>query len=189
MFVLDEIDKLGADYRGDPSSALLEVLDPEQNDTFQDHYLDVSFDLSSVLFIATANVPDTIPGPLRDRMEVLRIAGYTHQEKMQIARRYLWPECMKDHGLTDEMVTMGDPAMNMIIESYTREAGVRSLKRELAAVCRWRQGDRLRDARERHGHARARSRDPRPDPLLQGSCGTDEPARRGNRPGVDLCGR
>jgi ATP-dependent Lon protease len=137
VFVLDEIDKLGADYRGDPSSALLEVLDPEQNDTFQDHYLDVSFDLSSVLFIATANVPDTIPGPLRDRMEVLRIAGYTHLEKMQIARRYLWPECMKDHGLTEELVTMEDPAMNMLIESYTREAGVRSLKRELAAICRW----------------------------------------------------
>ena len=137
VFVLDEIDKLGADYRGDPSSALLEVLDPEQNDTFQDHYLDVSFDLSSVLFIATANVPDTIPGPLRDRMEVLRIAGYTHQEKMQIARRYLWPECMKDHGLTEEMVNMDDPALNMLIESYTREAGVRSLKRELAAICRW----------------------------------------------------
>jgi len=137
VFVLDEIDKLGADYRGDPSSALLEVLDPEQNDTFQDHYLDVSFDLSSVLFIATANVPDTIPGPLRDRMEILRIAGYTHLEKMQIARRYLWPECMKDHGLTAELVTMEDPAMNMLIESYTREAGVRSLKRELAAICRW----------------------------------------------------
>ena len=132
VFVLDEIDKLGADYRGDPSSALL-----EQNDTFTDHYLDVSFDLSKVLFIATANVPDTIPGPLRDRMEIIRIAGYTHNEKQQIARRYLWPECLEDHGLTDEMVQLPDATLDKVIESYTREAGVRSLKRELAAVCRW----------------------------------------------------
>ncbi|MCB9669366.1 MAG: endopeptidase La [Alphaproteobacteria bacterium] len=137
VFVLDEIDKLGADYRGDPSSALLEVLDPEQNDTFQDHYLDVAFDLSNVLFIATANVPDTIPGPLRDRMEILRVAGYTMQEKVQIANRYLWPETLEDHGLKAEWVTLEPEALNKIIESYTREAGVRSLKRELAAICRW----------------------------------------------------
>ncbi|MBX2801179.1 MAG: endopeptidase La [Myxococcales bacterium] len=137
VFVLDEIDKLGADYRGDPSSALLEVLDPEQNDSFTDHYLDVQFDLSKVLFIATANVPDTIPGPLRDRMEIIRIAGYTHNEKEQIAKRYLWPECLEDHGLTDEMVTLPQDTLDMVIESYTREAGVRSLKRELAAICRW----------------------------------------------------
>lgn len=137
VFVLDEIDKLGADYRGDPSSALLEVLDPEQNDTFSDHYLDVTFDLSNVLFIATANIPDTIPGPLRDRMEVIRIAGYTHQEKVQIANRYLWPEALEDHGLTEEMVTLEAEAINKLIEAYTRESGVRSLKRELAAVCRW----------------------------------------------------
>jgi ATP-dependent Lon protease len=137
VFVLDEIDKLGADYRGDPSSALLEVLDPEQNDTFQDHYLDVTFDLSKTLFIATANVQDTIPGPLRDRMEIIRISGYTHVEKMQIAKRYLWPETMSDHGLTDEMVTLADDGLHKLIENYTREAGVRSLKRELAAICRW----------------------------------------------------
>jgi ATP-dependent Lon protease len=137
VFVLDEIDKLGADYRGDPSSALLEVLDPEQNDTFQDHYLDVTFDLSKVLFIATANVPDTIPGPLRDRMEILRVAGYTMQEKVQIAGRYLWPEALADHGLKEEWVTLEPEALNKVIESYTREAGVRSLKRELAAICRW----------------------------------------------------
>ncbi|MEN0066706.1 MAG: endopeptidase La [Myxococcota bacterium] len=137
VFVLDEIDKLGSDYRGDPSSALLEVLDPEQNDSFSDHYLDVAFDLSKVLFIATANVPDTIPGPLRDRMEIIRIAGYTHNEKDQIAKRYLWPECLEDHGLTDEMVKLPQETLDKAIESYTREAGVRSLKRELAAICRW----------------------------------------------------
>ena len=137
VFVLDEIDKLGADYRGDPSSALLEVLDPEQNDTFQDHYLDITFDLSKVLFIATANVPDTIPGPLRDRMEIIHVSGYTHQEKMQIARRYLWPENLEAHGLTDEMVELTDEGLHKVVENYTREAGVRSLKRELAAVCRW----------------------------------------------------
>ncbi len=137
VFVLDEIDKLGADYRGDPSSALLEVLDPEQNDTFQDHYLDVSFDLSRVLFIATANIPDTIPGPLLDRMEVIRIAGYTMIEKKMIATRYLWPQCLEDHGLTDDMVQISEETLNKVIESYTREAGVRNLKRELAAVCRW----------------------------------------------------
>jgi len=137
VFVLDEIDKLGADYRGDPSSALLEVLDPEQNDTFQDHYLDVTFDLSKVLFIATANVPDTIPGPLRDRMEIIRIAGYTHNEKVQIAKKYLWPECLEDHGLTDEMVKLDPATIDKVVESYTREAGVRNLKRELAAVARW----------------------------------------------------
>jgi len=137
VFVLDEIDKLGADYRGDPSSALLEVLDPEQNDTFQDHYLDVPFDLSKVLFIATANVPDTIPGPLRDRMEIIRISGYTHVEKRQIVRRYLWPENLESHGLTDDNVSLTDDAVDKVIESYTREAGVRGLKRELAAICRW----------------------------------------------------
>ncbi len=113
------------------------MLDPEQNDTFNDHYLDVSFDLSKVLFIATANVPDTIPSPLLDRMEVIRIAGYTMEEKRQIARRYLWKEALDDHGLKDEQVELLPEALDKVIEAYTREAGVRSLKRELAAVCRW----------------------------------------------------
>ncbi|MFN7143798.1 MAG: endopeptidase La [Myxococcota bacterium] len=137
VFVLDEIDKLGMDYRGDPSSALLEVLDPEQNDTFMDHYLDVPFDLSKVLFIATANLADPIPGPLRDRMEIIEIPGYTMEEKLKIARQYLLPEALEEHGLTAESLDFPDEALKHLITAYTREAGVRSLKREVAAVARW----------------------------------------------------
>jgi ATP-dependent Lon protease len=137
VYVLDEIDKLGADYRGDPSSALLEVLDPEQNDTFSDHYLDVPFDLSKVLFIATANQAHPIPGPLRDRMEIIEIPGYTLEDKLKIARAYIIPEQLEEHGITGEHVEMTDEGVRFLIESYTREAGVRSLKREIAALCRW----------------------------------------------------
>ncbi|MFZ5478122.1 MAG: endopeptidase La [Myxococcota bacterium] len=137
VFVLDEIDKLGMDYRGDPSSALLEVLDPEQNDTFADHYLDVPFDLSKVLFIATANLADPIPGPLKDRMEIIEIPGYTMEEKLKIARQYLLPEALEEHGLTTDSLEFTDEALKFLIGGYTREAGVRSLKREIAAVARW----------------------------------------------------
>ena len=136
VFILDEIDKLGADYRGDPSSALLEVLDPEQNNAFSDHYLDVDFDLSKVLFIATANQMGPIPGPLRDRMEVLELPGYTLEEKVIIARKHLITENLDDHGLTAEHLEFSDEGLETLIGGYTREAGVRQLKREIAAVCR-----------------------------------------------------
>lgn len=136
VFMMDEIDKLGRDWRGDPTSALLEVLDPEQNHSFMDHYLDVPFDLSSILFITTANVTDTIPPPLLDRMELLELPGYTPEEKIAIARRHLLPKQIKEHGLTEEQVPLSDPMLLYAIDHWTREAGVRNMERVVAGICR-----------------------------------------------------
>ncbi len=136
VFMIDEIDKMGADFRGDPSSAMLEVLDPAQNSTFRDHYLDLPFDLSEVLFIATANILDTVPLPLQDRMETIDLAGYTVEEKLHIAKRYLVPRQLKANGLRASQIEFADPALRAIIEEYTREAGVRNLEREVGTVCR-----------------------------------------------------
>jgi ATP-dependent Lon protease len=180
VLMIDEIDKMGADFRGDPASAMLEVLDPEQNTTFRDHYLDMPFDLSNVMFITTANILDPIPGPLRDRMEIIQLAGYTEQEKLQIAKRYLVPRQIERNGLDKSKIAFGDDALKLIIDGYTREAGVRNLEREIGAVCRkvareYAEGTRNR---KRTIHERA-VRD-----LLGKKRFLHEVARRTSQPGV-----
>src|SRR4051812_28457266 len=136
IFMMDEVDKIGHDFRGDPSAALLEVLDPEQNNTFADHYLEIPYDLSHVMFVATANIADPIPPPLKDRMEILEIPGYTRREKLAIAKQHLLPKQLGEHGLTTEQLEITDRAIEEIIDHYTREAGVRSLERQIASVIR-----------------------------------------------------
>jgi ATP-dependent Lon protease len=136
VFMLDEIDKIGADFRGDPSAALLEVLDPEQNNSFSDHYIGLAFDLSRVMFITTANMTDPIPSPLRDRMEIINLSGYTEQEKLGIAKSYLIPRQMAEHGITGKQISIPDKTVLQVISQYTREAGVRNLEREIGHLCR-----------------------------------------------------
>jgi ATP-dependent Lon protease len=149
VFMLDELDKIGADFRGDPSSALLEVLDPEQNNTFSDHYINLPFNLSNVMFIATANQIDPVPGPLQDRMEVINLAGYTEEEKLQIARRYLVPRQIKENGLTEQALSFSDEAVRTVIDRYTREAGLRNLEREIGSICR-KVARRIAEGEKRH---------------------------------------
>ena len=157
VILLDEVDKVGADWRGDPSAALLEVLDPAQNHSFRDHYLDVELDLSEVIFIATANVAETIPGPLLDRMEVIRFDGYTVDEKVAIARGYLWPRQRDRAGLLEDEVSIDDDVLELIVSQYTREAGrppARARAREAAAEDRDPLADRRRDRPDRPRRAR-----------------------------------
>ena len=136
VFMMDEVDKIGHDFRGDPAAALLEVLDPEQNNTFADHYLEIPYDLSNVMFVATANISDPIPAPLRDRMEILEIPGYTRREKLAIARRHLIPKQLEEHGITKEQLDITDQSVDIVIDTYTREAGVRTLERQIASIIR-----------------------------------------------------
>jgi ATP-dependent Lon protease len=182
LFMIDEIDKMGSDWRGDPSSAMLEVLDPEQNSTFRDHYLDVPFDLSNVMFITTGNTADTIPGPLLDRMEVIQLAGYTEEEKLEIAKRYLVPRQIERNGLKKSWVSFSDRALRAIIRDYTREAGVRNLEREIGTVCR----KIARDVAEGNGRPAKRSTisEQRVRELLGKPRFFSEAKRRTRQPGV-----
>ena len=184
VIMLDEVDKVGADWRGDPSAALLEVLDPAQNHAFRDHYLDVELDLSEVLFIATANVAETIPGPLLDRMEVIRFDGYTVAEKVAIARGYLWPRQRERNGLREDEVESPTTTLRTVVAEYTREAGVRNLERELGTVLR-KTATRIASgkARRRSRSTRRGARRARPPEGLPGGGGPHRGAGRGHRPG------
>ncbi|HEV2724400.1 MAG TPA: endopeptidase La, partial [Thermoleophilaceae bacterium] len=180
VLMIDEIDKMGADFRGDPSSAMLEVLDPEQNSAFRDHYLDLPFDLSKVLFITTANQLEPIPAPLRDRMEVIQLAGYTEQEKLEIAKRYLVPRQIEHNGLVPSKIEFTDDALKLIIEGYTREAGVRNLEREIGAVCR----KVAREYAEGHRRSKRTVRPKQVGELLGKRIFQPEVGRRTGEPGV-----
>ncbi len=180
LLMIDEIDKMGADFRGDPSSAMLEVLDPEQNDSFRDHYLDLQFDLSRVMFLTTANTLDTIPGPLRDRMEIIQLAGYSAHEKLEIARRYLVPRQIERAGLTRSRIAFSDAALRAIIAGYTRESGVRQLEREIGGVCR----KVARQVAEGSAARRTAITEPRVRELLGRQRFHSEARRRTSRPGV-----
>ena len=186
VILLDEVDKVGADWRGDPSAALLEVLDPAQNSTFRDHYLDVELDLSEVIFLATANQAETIPGPLLDRMEVIRFDGYTTDEKIAIARGYLWPRQRERNGLREDEVTVADDTLETVISEYTREAGVRQLERELGKVLR-KTATRIasEQAKRPSTSTSARARRARPPALLPRGRGAHGRARRRDRPRRD----
>jgi ATP-dependent Lon protease len=180
VFMIDEIDKMGADFRGDPASAMLEVLDPAQNDSFRDHYLDLEFDLSDVVFIATANVLDTIPGPLLDRMETIDLSGYTVEEKRQIARRYLVPRQIEANGLKPARIEFADAALTAIVEEYTREAGVRGLERQIGTICR----KVARDVAEGKAKGKVRVSGKRARALLGRRRVFAEQRRRTKHPGV-----
>ncbi len=180
VFMIDEIDKMGADFRGDPASAMLEVLDPAQNNSFRDHYLDLEFDLSDVLFIATANILDPIPGPLQDRMEVIHLAGYTTDEKLHIAKRYLVPRQIDANGLRPSQIEFAEPALRAIIEEYTREAGVRNLERTIGTVCR----KVARDVAEGRADGKVRISAKRARELLGRRLVFSETRRRTKVPGV-----
>jgi ATP-dependent Lon protease len=180
LLMIDEIDKMGADFRGDPSSAMLEVLDPEQNHSFRDHYLDLPFDLSKVMFVTTANTLDTIPGPLRDRMEVIQLAGYTESEKLEIAKRYLVPRQIERNGLSKSRIAFTDPALRAAIADYTREAGVRQLEREIGAACR----KVARQVAEGSVTRKVTITEPRIRELLGKRRFFSETRRRTSRPGV-----
>jgi ATP-dependent Lon protease len=180
LLMIDEIDKMGADFRGDPSSAMLEVLDPEQNQSFRDHYLDLPFDLSNVIFMTTANTLDTIPGPLRDRMEVIQLAGYTEEEKLEIAKRYLVPRQIERNGLTRGRVAFTDAGLRTVIADYTREAGVRQLEREIGSICR----KIARRVAEGDAPRRVSVTEPRVRELLGKRRFYSETRRRTSRPGV-----